>query len=167
MQFPIIRLATGHDIEQIATLYTEFHEFHVRGVPDRLRSPSFTPKEAADNQTSVFASLRQIIQGNGSAIFVAESGEQLVGLAEVYIKQDGDNPLAVSYRYAYLQSLLVSETYRKGGLGRQLMNAAQQWAREHDAAEMRLEAWEFQEGPLHFYEKMGYRTLKREMVMGL
>ncbi len=34
-----IRVATGDDVSALSDLYTEFHEFHVRGVPLRLRSP--------------------------------------------------------------------------------------------------------------------------------
>jgi len=29
---------------------------------------------------------------------------------------------------------------------------------------MKTKTWEFSEGPLHFYEALGYRTLRRELV---
>lgn len=29
---------------------------------------------------------------------------------------------------------------------------------------MRLDIWEFDEDPLRFYERSGYRTLRREMI---
>ncbi len=32
---------------------------------------------------------------------------------------------------------------------------------------MRVEIWEFAQGPLHFYEALGYRTLKRDLVIDL
>ena len=37
MDTPFIRPATVQDIEALIRLYTEFHAFHIRGVPDRLR----------------------------------------------------------------------------------------------------------------------------------
>jgi GNAT superfamily N-acetyltransferase len=43
------------------------------------------------------------------------------------------------------------------------VEAAQNWAKEKGAAEMRLETWEFPGGPLPFYEKIGYRTIKRTL----
>ncbi len=32
---------------------------------------------------------------------------------------------------------------------------------------MQLDIWEFPAGPLHFYEDLGYRTLKRHLVVDL
>jgi hypothetical protein len=32
------------------------------------------------------------------------------------------------------------------------------------ASEMRLDVWEFAAGPLEFYERLGYRTLRRALV---
>ncbi|MGE5654472.1 MAG: GNAT family N-acetyltransferase, partial [Bacillota bacterium] len=67
-------------------------------------------------------------------------------------------------KYVYLQSLMVSHHARRWGIGRQLMDTVHQWARSQGAAEVRLETWEFPEGPQRFYEVMGYRTLRRTLV---
>jgi hypothetical protein len=47
------------------------------------------------------------------------------------------------------------------------MTAAEAWARQHGATEMQLDTWEFDAGPLRFYEKTGYRTLKRVLVKAI
>ena len=39
--------------------------------------------------------------------------------------------------------------------------------RERDATQMKLDAWEFAAGPLGFYEKNGYKTLKRTLIKEL
>ena len=70
-----------------------------------------------------------------------------------------------THRYGYLQSLIVSAPFRKSGLGKQLVAAAHEWARGQDATELQMDIWEFAEGPLHFYETLGYRTLKRHLVI--
>jgi GNAT superfamily N-acetyltransferase len=85
----------------------------------------------------------------------------------VYVRQDEPHPLSIAHRYGYLQSLLVAEPFRKDGLGKQLVVAAHQWAKEQHATEMRVETWEFAEGSLYFYEALGYRTLKRDLVINL
>jgi GNAT superfamily N-acetyltransferase len=46
----------------------------------------------------------------------------------------------------------------------QLIYMVEGWAKERGASEIRLETWEFPDGPLSFYEQMGYQTLKRTMV---
>jgi len=161
MNTPIIRLATEQDIEGMILLYTEFHEFHVRGVPDRLRTPD------TYDDTKLQNALHGILQRDDAQIFVADLDGTLVGLAEVYVREDEPNPFIVAHRYSHLQSLIVTEPLRKIGLGKQLVMAAHQWAKEQGATEMQLDIWEFPEGPLHFYEALSYHTLKRHLVIDL
>lgn len=156
-----IRRATEDDLDQMLALYHEFHEFHVRGVPDRLRVPHPYDDAAARE------SLTNILHKEDAALFVAEEHGRLIGLAEVCLRRDTPHPAAIEYVYGYLQSLIVTASIRRRGLGRQLVAAAEQWSREHDASEMRLACWEFAEGPLPFYEALGYRTMKRTLVRPL
>ncbi len=156
-----VQRATEQDIDALILLYDEFHMFHVRGVPDRLRFPAkIDEADSAELRTS----LSTLLNREDAAIFVVRVRETVAGLAEVYLKQDEEHPLTIAHRFGYLQSLIVSESFRKHGLGKLLVEAAQQWAKEHGATEMQLDTWEFAEGPLHFYEHLGYHTLKRHMV---
>lgn len=164
METPVIRQAVEEDIKGLIPLYAEFHDFHVRGVPDRLRNPdSMTDSDEA----TLLNSLRSILQQDDAVIFVADAGGTLVGLAEVYLRHDEPHPLIITHRYGYLQSLIVSAQFRRSGIGRRLVAASHEWAKERGATEMQLDSWEFREGPLHFYEHLGYRTLKRHLVVDL
>jgi GNAT superfamily N-acetyltransferase len=159
-----IRPATTEDLKSLCQLYVEFHEFHVQGVPDRLKSLG-DPKWRDD--TELRKNIKKVIADHDSTIFLAQIGRQPVGLAEVYIREDQANPQRVSRRHGHLQSLITAEKFRRQGVGNKLLEAAERWAREKGAVEMRLDIWEFPEGPLEFYEKCGYRTLRRSMVREL
>jgi diamine N-acetyltransferase len=161
MAIPATRTATEQDIDRLVSLYTEFHEFHVLGVPDRLRKPD------THDETTLRSTLRELVHRDDAQIFVVDFEGKLVGFAEVYLRQDEAHPLTVAHRYGYLQSLIVSAPFRNSGLGKQLVAAAHQWAKGHDATEMHLDIWEFAQGPLHFYEALGYRTMKRRLVIDL
>jgi ribosomal protein S18 acetylase RimI-like enzyme len=161
MDGPIIRPATEQDIDALVPLYADFHEFHVHGVPDRLRLPD-TPDEIP-----LRTALREILRRTDAQIFIADFENKLIGFAEIYLRLDEPHPLRVPHRYGYLQCLLISEPFRKSGLGKQLISSAHQWAKEQQATEVHLDVWEFADGPLHFYEKLGYRTLKRHLVTDL
>lgn len=157
----VIRQAKSHDLEELSRLYTEFHEFHVHRVPDRLlRSDS---SRIAELQ----AALQTIIENKDAVILVAEVDGQLVGLGEVYIREDSPNPLRVQHKYGHLQSMIVTEAYRGRGIGARILEAVEQWTKEKSATEVRLDTWEFQDGPLGFYEKHGYNTLRRTLVRRL
>lgn len=159
-----IRRATEQDIDALMGLYDEFHRFHVVGVPDRLRiSEPSTPTE----QAALSEALSAILHREDAAMVVAVVGDQVVGLAEVYVRENEPHPLVVPHRYGHLQSLITSASVRKQGLGRLLVEAAHHWAKERGATEMQLDIWEFEAGPLHFYEHLGYRTLKRHLIIDL
>jgi GNAT superfamily N-acetyltransferase len=160
-----IRPATLDDREALCTLYHEFHEFHVRGVPDRLLSLGRPPETYEDSD--LYEALGRIIEAEDSTILVGESAGQIVGLAEVYVRHDEPNPLRASYLHGDLQSLAVKEGFRRHGVGTELLSAAQEWAKARGATEMRADTWEFEEGPLGFYEKCGYRTVRRNLIRGL
>lgn len=156
-----VRQANAQDVEALCELYSEFHEFHVKGIPTRLRSPA-----GIDND-ELRIKIEKVLSNSDSVILVVESNGQVVGFAEVYMRQDEANPYRMSYRYGYLQSMMVNEGYRRRKLGRHLLDAAEQWVKERNAAEMRLDIWEFKGGPLRFYENAGYQTLRRTLVRKL
>lgn len=159
-----IRLAGKEDLETLCKLYLEFHEFHVRGVPDRLRSLGDPAKYDCSEH---YPKLEEIIKSEDSAIFLAEVDEKPVGLAEVYIREDKPDPARIQRRYGFLQSLVVTEKIRNQGIGKILVQASERWAKQKGAIEMQLDIWEFAEGPFDFYQKLGYRTLRRTLAREL
>ena len=161
MDSVIVRHAADRDIEVLTDLYKEFHEFHVKGLPDRLQSPLTYVDEGMRSK------LAGILEAEGSTIFVAEFDGRVIGLAEVYLKEDEANPFKVLHTYAHLQSMMVTGNHRRQKVGRKLLLAVERWAKERGASEIRLDIWEFEAGPLEFYEKQGYRTLRRTMVRKL
>lgn len=164
MEHVIVRAAGPSDIEALCGLYVEFHEFHVLGVPDRL----LTLGEPAEFDCSeLIATLGKILDSDDAALFVADTEGRLIGFAEMYIRVDHSADVRVARRYGYLQSLLVSHSYRSLGVGKQLLEVAERWGRDKGASEVRLETWEFPAGPLTFYEQRGYRTLRRVLVREL
>lgn len=161
METPNLRLAQRHDIPALCRLYHELHEFTVRGVPAYLQS--LGELECYD-AAWLALTLEKLLDASAVAIWVAEVNGQVVGLAEVYLREDDPDPARVAYRYGYLQSLVVTARLRGRGIGRQLLTAAEAWSRDQGARELRLDCWEFEQGPLGFYTEAGYRTLRRTLV---
>lgn len=159
-----VRPATPGDLDVLRRLYEAFHEFHVRGVPDRLRSPE---GDTQNRHRELRAGLKDIIGRDDATLLVATTEDEVVGMAEVYVRHDELGAATFARTYGHLQSLMVLESCRRLGVGEQLLVAAQNWAGEQGATEMRLDTWEFESGPLCFYERRGYRTLKRTLVREL
>jgi GNAT superfamily N-acetyltransferase len=160
----LIRSAKLEDVDVLCRLYGEFHEFHVKGVPDRLVGLGEPERHDSPKLRSDIA---KVINNQNSDILLSLVDNQVVGFAEVYLRKDEPDPARVAYRYGHLQSLLVTEEFRRQGVGEKLLEAAENWAKAIGATEMRLDIWEFPEGPLRFYEKTCYRTLQRKLVRRL
>jgi ribosomal protein S18 acetylase RimI-like enzyme len=159
MTTPLVRAATEDDIAGLILFYQEFHAFHVAGVPERLRVP-----EQYDIPR-IQATLTDYIHRPDVALLVAEQDTDLLGFVEVYVQEDPEDAAVVPHRYGYVQSLMVTAQHRKAGIGRALLRAAKEWATAQGITQLRLSLWEFDAGPLHFYERLGFRTMKREMVI--
>jgi GNAT superfamily N-acetyltransferase len=117
--------------------------------------------------SALMAGLTKIIEDDQAALFIAEIEGQLIGLAEVYFRQDEVDSVKVAQPYGYLQSLMVLEQFRRYGVGKLLVDAAEAWAKAKGATEMQLEIWDFPAGALRFYEKLSYRGLRRTLVRNL
>lgn len=153
------RPATLMDVPALRRLYDEFHLFHVRGVPDRLLVPA-EPQDDGRFRDSIAT----ILGDEHAMLLVAETDGQLVGFAEIYLRDEDASPYRPGRRYAHLQSLAVTEASRRGGIGVRLLHRAEEWAFDQGASEIRTDVWEFDDGPLPFYERDGYSTLRRTLV---
>jgi hypothetical protein len=95
------RPAEEADVPSLHRLFIEGHEFHARGVPDRLRVPERYDRE------ELSSALRSSITGDRSSIIILEDAGEIVGLAEISIHDDEASPAVVGRRYGYLQSIVV------------------------------------------------------------
>lgn len=165
MENVIIRPATEADLSALLELYLEFHNFHARRLPSYLHTLDVPNGPERDMMLS---NIYKAVLANDANILVAESSGKLIGLAEVYLKQTGpESTGSVPINYGHLQSLAVTEKYRQRNIGSKLLRAAEAWAEQHGVDEMRLDIWEFPAGPLGFYNKQGYQTLKRTLSKSL
>jgi aminoglycoside 6'-N-acetyltransferase I len=71
--------------------------------------------------------------------FVAEADDGIAGFAEVSLRSDYVNGCETS-PVAFLEGIYVRPEHRRHGLGRALVAAAEQWARDHGCSELGSDA---------------------------
>jgi GNAT superfamily N-acetyltransferase len=116
-----IRPATAADEAAVLVLLEELF------VPPGVRPEGYTEDRARTG-------LSWAIEGAGADVLLAFEGERLVGLASVYADIQ-------SIRYGkrcWLQDLVVTSEYRGRKVGRQLLVAATEWARERGCTHLEL-----------------------------
>lgn len=93
------------------------------------------------------------------AALVAEEEDRAVGWVHVTIYTSLE-----SGRVATLGGLVVDEAHRSGGIGAELLAAAEAWAREHGADRMVVRSRIARERAHRFYAREGYTLLKTSHV---
>jgi GNAT superfamily N-acetyltransferase len=109
------------------------------------------------SSAAVQARLADCVDRGRVAVFVAETGHTPVGLATAYAVPviHADRPVAV------LSALVVHEAHRRKGVGRQLLEAVEAWAREQRAYRITLSSGLAREDAHAFYERLGYEHTAR------
>ncbi len=94
-----------------------------------------------------------------SGALVAEEDGRVVGWVHVALVPS----LAVGLT-ADIGGLVVDEGHRSGGIGAELLAAAEEWARDHGAALMVVRSRIARERAHRFYEREGYALVKTSHV---
>jgi ribosomal protein S18 acetylase RimI-like enzyme len=98
-------------------------------------------------------SFRRFITSPNSALIVAEVGDRVAGCILVNYRQNST--------LARLYTIAVGRNFRRRGLARGLLMAAERNAVRHGCRVMRLEVRADDSGAITLYEKSGYRRFGR------
>ena len=114
--------------------------FDAPGAP----APGYTRERGSNG-------FRWAIEGEHSDVLLALDGRSLVGLASVYRDIE-----SIRYgRRTWLQDLVVDRAARSGGVGKALLAAAADWARERGCTHLALSSGGGRTDAHRFYEREG------------
>jgi GNAT superfamily N-acetyltransferase len=127
-----IRKSTERDVEALANLMTEL------GYPSTVEE--------------MRRRLARIYADPSYATLVAERDGLVVGMARIHLERTYEADGEV----ARIMAFVVGAEKRGQGVGRTLISAAEDWARQREAAEIMLTTHERRAGAHEFYRRMGY-----------
>jgi GNAT superfamily N-acetyltransferase len=131
-----IREATAGEEERILPAYEWL--FAPPGEPP----PRWDPDRAR-------RALSEAIVSPESMVFVAEEGEEILGLCTAYLELN-----SVRYgRRCWVEDLAVDPEHRSEGLGKALLDAAKDWARGAGATHLELDSGLGRTDAHRFYER--------------
>src|SRR6059036_3895593 len=119
-----IRCATPADEDAVLTLFEELFD------PPGRRPRGYTPARGA-------AGFRHALANPDADLLlaIAEDGA-IIGLSSVYV-----DLLSIRFgRRCWLEDLVVTSSRRGVGIGRRLLDAATDWAREHGCTHLELDS---------------------------
>ena len=128
----------------------------------RLRA-ALWPESSAEEHAQ---ELRSILDGKAPGqlplieLVAEDRSRELVGFAEVGLRSHADGCDAAR-AVGYLEGWYVAESHRKRGIGRKLLQAAEDWARKQDCKEMASDALLENELSQHVHKALGFEEVDR------
>jgi ribosomal protein S18 acetylase RimI-like enzyme len=150
-----IRRAAASDFDNLCALFDEGDTLHLENLPHIFKRPR-GPVRDRDY-------VLNLISDEAVGLFVVQIEDQLVGLVCVIIRDSPAVPIFVPRCYAMIENIVVRKGFRRAGIGRALMEKAQEWAAAAGAGSIELNVWEFNKGAIGFYQQLGYGTASRKM----
>ncbi|HEU4782210.1 MAG TPA: GNAT family N-acetyltransferase [Ktedonobacterales bacterium] len=152
-----IRLATLEDYAGFVAVAGETHAHHVAAVPDIFRSVDVAvPQE-------YFA---QLVAEDDADVVLVETSGKIVGYA-VLLHRRAARDMLVPRSYAHIENFGVAATYRREGIGRQLIEACVARAKERGATSLELDCWEANQEAIAFYTSLGMHVTRRFFAMDI
>ena len=113
------------------------------------------PAKVVDARTRLVRLLDRV----DHAVLVAVEANHVVGLIHVCVVETLENE-----PHAEIRGLVVDETHRSRGAGRQLVAAAEEWAKERALPRVRVRSNVKRERTRKFYERERYEVTKVQNV---
>jgi len=154
-----IRPAKIDDFEELSRLYEEGDSLHRDNLPGVFRQ---VPIPARSKEM-----ISSILADDNASLFVAESGDELIGLLCIYIQKSRAISFMVSRLFGVIDDLVVKNGYRRQGLGRALMQEAERWLNGKGVNQIELNVWDFNKTAIDFYRKLHYDIASHRMWKSL
>lgn len=153
----MIRKANKNDITQLAALFRQLHEHHIKIAPDSHRMPFEGYFEME---------MRSFFEDEKMQIFTEEQSGKLVSYAAVNIfhRERAERTPA---RILYIEHFTVAEEARRQGCGKRLFEFLKGYAKENGCDLIQLGAAAKNAEALSFYESMGMTpgTIRLELKL--
>jgi aminoglycoside 6'-N-acetyltransferase I len=125
----------------------------------RFRVALWPALTAGENETESAAILADTA---GWSVFVSEVDGRLSGFVEVSLRRYADG--CASSPVGYVEGWYVDGPFRRSGVGRQLLAAAEDWARAQGCTEMASDALLDNVDSYRAHCRLGYAEVERQVI---
>lgn len=150
----MIRLAQVKDIPKIGDLLSQVDMVHHLGRPDIFK----IGRKYSD------AELKILLQDGNRPILVAvDEDDTVMGYCFCIFRQHIDDSVLTDIKTLYIDDLCVDENLRGRHIGKELYNAAVEFAKANGCYNLTLNVWSCNESAMKFYESCGLVPQKTSM----
>ena len=150
----MIRLAQIKDIPKIGDLLSQVDMVHHLGRPDIFK----IGRKYSDEE------LKILLEDSNRPILVAtDEDDTVMGYCFCIFRQHIDDSVLTDIKTLYIDDLCVDENLRGRHIGKELYNAAVEFAKANGCYNLTLNVWSCNESAMKFYESCGLVPQKTSM----
>lgn len=105
----------------------------------------------------------QLHDSNDAAVLVADAAGHLVGVATALMKSSPNFALFITQTWGVLDSIAVSKSWRRRGVGTALTRHAERWVQNRGGNWIELGVYEFNDDARSFYRALGYSPVSTKL----
>ncbi len=117
------------------------------------------PDQQVPAEVTLAALRRDVCDGPRSALFVAEAQGALRGFVGVGVRPRSAS--GESTPSPHIEAWFVARGWRRQGVGRALLRAAERWARDQGFTELGSDTWVSNRRSIRAHHAAGFRTAER------
>jgi ribosomal protein S18 acetylase RimI-like enzyme len=153
----IIR-AKEQNVTEIGQLYLEFINFHAEIDP--IWTPIDNPiPDMVENH------LRRFMKSEDGLVLVALVKQQVIGYSLSEIKKV--TPGSKRGKYGYVDTVAITESYRRKGIGELMFAEILKWFRSNDINRIEVQTASQSEGANLFWQKQGFTIFQHNWYKNL
>ena len=142
----MIRFAKEKDIPKIENLLSQVCLIHHGGRPDIFKVGT---KYSAEE-------LKKLLNDSNRPILVCvDNNDEVIGYCFCIFQQHINNSVLTDIKTLYIDDLCVDEEMRGKHIGKELYDAAVNFARENNCYNLTLNVWSCNPSAIRFYEAQG------------
>lgn len=150
----MIRLAQVKDIPKIGDLLSQVDMVHHLGRPDIFK----IGRKYSDEELKIL-----LEDGNRPILVAVDEDDTVMGYCFCIFRQHIDDSVLTDIKTLYIDDLCVDENLRGRHIGKELYNAAVEFAKANGCYNLTLNVWSCNESAMKFYESCGLVPQKTSM----
>jgi GNAT superfamily N-acetyltransferase len=154
-----VRAGSPRDYDGMCALFAEIDAMHREARPDIFQE--------IDGPTRTPTHIERVLCGPASNMLVAVAADGLAGLAVLLIRPPSEFAGAAPRVVVEIDTLVVRERHRRRRVGRRLLAACIEWARQRRATHVELVAHSFNAEAIRFYESFGFSPSTQRMILSV
>lgn len=154
-----IRKATEADYQVVNSLYFEFYTMDHQSIPQTYKK---TPKNP-----QLKGEFLNMLEDKKSLLLVATINDQIVGFSYAFIEKETGNNVTYGYHRVYIGDLYVLPNYHRRGVGSQLIQEVEKWAKDRKLSDLAVLVYNFNKNAADFYKKQGYEPYSTQFTKKL